>query len=408
MRIVGAPLPAAASVCTRRAKIGFGRCRRGSSAPTSTPSRSPRTTRGIGAPADVADRAARDRACRRGRLGRRLAGRRLAGRHRDQRRARRCPSSAIARYVAKATGVGRDCQLPSVPVGDRRERLPAASRRRRCGAGPSRCARRRGAPGPRRRCRRSRPRSGRRSARGRASARRRRRAGPTASPCTCARPATRLVLPEVLRQQHDARVAPGDVRRLLEVAVLGAGRDAAELVGRVGLVAVLVEPQAERRRRALQAAAALELVEQALDLLQARRGRRCQGSRRAGSARGACCAGGRRSRRRARAGTRGRRRCATACRLPSTQPEPAQELAAGACSRSLVLRSPPAGASAPISTVAHRVGRVDRRVRGEDHRAIDVRRDRACSASRRSRPAAASTPAGWARSRGCTGRPRSP
>ena len=78
-----------------------------------------------------------------------------------------------------------------------------------------------------------------------------------------------LVLPQVLGEQDDARVVPGDVRRLLEVAVLGAGGDAAELVGRVRLVAVLVEPQAERRRRALEAVAALEAVEEPLDLLQA-------------------------------------------------------------------------------------------------------------------------------------------
>ena len=56
-----------------------------------------------------------------------------------------------------------------------------------------------------------------------------------------------------------------------------------------------------------------------------------------------------------------------------------------------------------------RVRRVDRRVRGADHRAIDVGRDRRAAPSCRSRPAAAATPAGSARSRGCTGRrcPRS-
>ena len=60
--------------------------------------------------------------------------------------------------------------------------------------------------------------------------------------------ADRLVDPQVLREQLDARIAPRQVRRLLQIEVLAAGRHAPQLVGRVGLEAVLVEPDAQRRR----------------------------------------------------------------------------------------------------------------------------------------------------------------
>ena len=241
------------------------------------------------------------------------------------------PSSAIARYVANATAGVEICQLPSIPVGtvasDSQGVAPPARRRWTvtwCAAAgadlapddvvaevdPDRVVE-----------------VGERGLRVAVDVVQARLPAGVLAPAR-----DRLVLPEVLGQQHDARVVPGDVRGLLEVAVLGAGRDAAQAVGRVGLVAVLVEPQAERRRRAPQAVQALQAVEQALDLLQAPEVGVVAGARTAGSARGACCAGGRRSRRRSRAGTRGRRRCGptAGCRRRSRARAGTR---AGACSR---------------------------------------------------------------------------
>ena len=93
-----------------------------------------------------------------------------------------------------------------------------------------------------------------------------------------------------------------DVRRLLEVAVLGAGRDAAQLVGRVGLVAVLVEPERSgvdvpRRRRERCRRSSRRSILQAAEVGVVRV--RVGLARRVARA----SAGGRRCRRRTRAGT---------------------------------------------------------------------------------------------------------
>ena len=184
----------------------------------------------------------------------------------------------------------------------------------------------------------------------------------------------RLVLPQVLGQQDDARVVPRDVGRLLEVAVLGAGRHPAELVGRVGLVAVLVQPQAERRRGALQSVAALQFVEQALDLLQA-------------AEVGIVPVRVGLARRVARAvrvvadavGERGPEGAAPAgvdgLQLAVEAAEAAQELER-AHVRVVALQVAPGRGERPDQDLGDRVRGVDRRVRGEDHRAVDVRRDR--------------------------------
>ena len=75
----------------------------------------------------------------------------------------------------------------------------------------------------------------------------------------------RLVEPLVLDQQLHARVAPGAVGGPLQPAVLRRERHAGGPVGRPGLVAVLVEVEAEARRRRQQPPAALQPVERALE-----------------------------------------------------------------------------------------------------------------------------------------------
>ena len=184
MRIVGAPLPGAASVRIklREDRVGpraaeVARRRPVLHREARERARDPRA-------GDVAERARGRRWCRRpGRWRpRRPSG--PAGRRRGRAR----PAVvATARYVANGTGGVGTCQLPSIPVAtvaSVSQGVAAPATRRWTGT----CvARRPGAPGPTPRWRGSRPRSGRRSGPARASARRRRRAGPTASPCTCAR-----------------------------------------------------------------------------------------------------------------------------------------------------------------------------------------------------------------------------
>src|SRR5262249_27119808 len=77
-----------------------------------------------------------------------------------------------------------------------------------------------------------------------------------------------LVAPHVLRQVAHARVAPGHVGALLEPLRLLLGADAGEPVGRVGLVAVLGEPEVEPAAlpaRVAQSAGALDRVDEALE-----------------------------------------------------------------------------------------------------------------------------------------------
>ena len=129
-----------------------------------------------------------------------------------------------------------------------------------CGAAQAPDAPRRGAPGPTARRAAGRGRTAPRSAQRRLG-RRRRSAGPTASPSTPSRaPASGLVLPHVLRQHFTRGLRQAMYARLLQPAGLLGRRDAQERIGRVGLVAVLVEAQgdgrpgpslpARRRRRA--------------------------------------------------------------------------------------------------------------------------------------------------------------
>jgi hypothetical protein len=79
-----------------------------------------------------------------------------------------------------------------------------------------------------------------------------------------------LVDPQVLRDQLHARVAPREVCGLLEIEVLAPRRHPAQLVGRVGLEAVLVQPDPDRRGAGPNPAPALHEVEKVLDARQAR------------------------------------------------------------------------------------------------------------------------------------------
>ena len=173
---------------------------------------------------------------------------------------------------------------------------------------------------PQRCCSRSRARSGRRSARARAWAGRRRSAGPTASRCSaCRRRPARRATGTARAAGRADRARPGTPPAAGRGPGGRATRRAACRAGWSG----------SRTRRARGPAASmvpwirpqpLQEVEQVLDLRAGSRGRRCRGARRAGRARGACCAGGRRSRRRARAGSRGSRPCVTGRSLASRQP----------------------------------------------------------------------------------------
>ena len=78
-----------------------------------------------------------------------------------------------------------------------------------------------------------------------------------------------LVDPGVLREELDAGIAPRHVGGLREIAILLARGHAALAVGRVGLVAVLVQPQPQRPRGADEPARGLQAVEEALERGQA-------------------------------------------------------------------------------------------------------------------------------------------